>query len=214
MPDDFILGLFHFAVFVILFALALFWKEYILEDVPCVKGSNNIVFCCYAFSCNLDDFNNCSHYLNDETDFNTEDDSSLNCYKFSFSFGNAFSSSAGFFASFVSITALMTFVLLVVSGGSNGSRNHWCFTLLLQVLYFIFVLAFYGIHVTAFVVSIAATHSYNQTISIFWACIAFLYLNIFVFLIPWCKSKKIEEEHSHEDVERQATEHTRLIQAT
>ena len=146
VPDRFILRLFSFAVFIILFALALFWKDYILEDVPCVKGSNNLL-CCYAFSCNLND---CSDYFNDETDFNTEDDSSLNCYQFSFSFGNAFSTSAGFFASFVSITALMTFVLLGVSGGSIGSRNRWCFTILLQVLYFIFVLASLGIHLTAF----------------------------------------------------------------
>ena len=210
-PDFFIRHLFCFAVFVILFALALFWKNYILEDVPCVKGSSNIIICCYAFSCNL---NNCSHYLNDETDFNTDYNNSLNCYKLSFSFGNAFSSSAGFFASFTFIITLMTIVFLGVSGGSNGSRNRWCFTILLQVLYFSFVLAFFAVHLTAFNMSIAATFSYNQILSIFWAYFASFYLNLFVLLIPWCKFKKIQEGQSHEDVERQTTEHTRLIQAT
>ena len=212
VPDHFILNLFWFAVFVILFALALFWKEYILEDVPCVKASNSIFFCCYAFACN---FNNCSHYLNDETDFNTEDDNSLNCYKLSFPFGNAFSTSAGFFASFIFITTLMTFVLLGVSGGSNGSRKRWCFTILLQVLYISFVFAFSGIHFTAFVLSVLAHLSYNQRISYFLACFASFCLAYYVILtIPWWKFKKIQEGHSHEDVERQATEHTRLIQAT
>ena len=210
VPDVFTVGLFHFAVFVILFALALFWKNYILEDVPCVKGSNNLL-CCYAFSCNLND---CSDYLNDETDFNTDYNNSLNCYKFSFSFGNAFLTSAGFFASFVSITALMTFVLLGVSGGSNGSRKRWCFTILLQVLCLIFVLASLGIHLTAFIGSIAATYNYNQIMSILWAYFASFYLGVFVIAIPWWKFEKIEEGQSHEDVERQATEHTRLIQAT
>ena len=210
VPDDFIRHLFWFAVFVILFALALFWKEYILEDVPCVKGSNNIVFCCYAFACT---FNNCSHYLNDETDFNTEDNNSLNCYKFSFSFGNAFSSSAGFFASFIAITTLMTFVFLGVSGGSNGSRNRWCFTILLQVLYIGIAFFFIAIHSIAFAMSIRAHLNYNQIIYIFWAFLAFVYLNIFVLIIPWCKFEKIQGGQSPEDVKRQATERTRLVQS-
>ena len=211
VPDCFILNLFNFAVFIILFALALFWKEYILEDVPCVEGSNNIVFCCYAFVCNL---NNCSHYLNDETDFNTENYNSLNCYKFSFSFGNAFSSSAGFFASFVSITALMTFVLLGVSGGSNGSRKRKCFTIYLEVLYISIAFFFFVIHSFAFVVSVKAHLNYNQIISILWASFAFFYLNYFVLFIPWWKFEKIQEGQSHEDVKRQATERTRLVQSS
>ena len=169
-------------------------------------------FVAMHLSCNL---NNCSHYLNDETDFNTDYNNSLNCYKFSFSFGNAFSSSAGFFASFVSITALMTFVLLGVSGGSNGSRKRWCFTILPASFVYQYCFVFFCYPFLLHLLCLLQhTYNYNQIISILWAYFASFYLNYFVLFIPWWKFEKIQEGQSHEDVERQATEHTRLIQAS
>ena len=134
VPDQTLFHLVIGTVFFILFSLAIFWQTFFISQEDCFSASfNDSRLLCFEGHVLLE---NC-------TLLNLNSDEYIGCYRIAFAFGSAITTAAGAFASYVVHISLQITLLVLISGGKNGSKKRKIAAVLTQVIYFIFAFVFY-----------------------------------------------------------------------
>ncbi len=114
VPPSFISSLIVSTFQITLILMAIFWQELFIQEYLYQPGLDSELYC---YENVLETWNvNCSDI----------DCTNMLCYKFDLDFGKAFTNAAGLFTSFVFFLSITTVILILASGGKNGSNKRKC----------------------------------------------------------------------------------------
>ena len=134
VPNNTLFSLVIGTVFFIMFSLAIFWQTFFISQEDCFLASfNDSRLLCFEGYVLLD---NCSL-------LNLNSDENIGCYRIAFAFGSAITTAVGAFASYVVYISLYIILLVLISGGKNGSKKRKIAAVLTQGIYCIAAAFFY-----------------------------------------------------------------------